>query len=85
LNQPIDVSGLKIKGIVTRAELIPYEAENVRKGTYKYFAKNPTKRTAPFDLSWSLKLHREMFWAGLEVGRQNTAEASKPRASASSN
>jgi Fic-DOC domain mobile mystery protein B len=66
---PIDVSGLKISGISNRQELSVVEAENVRKAVVKYLAGPLTRRTAKFDLSWMLKLHREMFgdvwkWAG---------------------
>ena len=38
---PIDVSGLKRKGINTRAELNRAEAENIRKAVVKYLAANP--------------------------------------------
>jgi Fic-DOC domain mobile mystery protein B len=46
------------------------EAENIRKAVVKYFAAPPTRKMAPFDLSWALQLHREMFgdvwkWAGV--------------------
>ena len=66
----IDPSGLKIKGIKTRNELLPYEAENIRKVVVKYLASRPTLRSAPFDLDWMLQVHREMFgdvwkWAGV--------------------
>jgi Fic-DOC domain mobile mystery protein B len=65
-----DLSGLKIKGITLRKELNEAEAENIRKAVVKYFAAPPTRKTAPFDLSWALQLHREMFgnvwkWAGV--------------------
>ncbi len=56
-----DISGLKNKGIGTRAELDAAEAENIRKAMVKYFAKRLTRRTARFDLSWTKRLHREMF------------------------
>jgi Fic-DOC domain mobile mystery protein B len=50
-------------------ELHQAEEENVHKVTVKYFGKRLTRRSAPFDLSWVKKLHREMFgdvwkWAG---------------------
>ena len=66
---PIDISGLKISGISNRQELSVVEAENVRKAIVKYLGGSLTRRTAKFDLSWMLKLHREMFgnvwkWAG---------------------
>ena len=64
-----DISGLRIKGISTRAELNAAEAENILKATLKYFASRPSRRIAPFSVAWMLKLHREMFgdvwsWAG---------------------
>lgn len=69
---PIDPSGLKgaLRDTVkTRAELNVVEAENIRKPTVKYLAGWPTRKMAPFDYSWLLRLHREMFcdvweWAG---------------------
>jgi Fic-DOC domain mobile mystery protein B len=66
---PIDVSGLKRKGIGTRAELNRAEAENIRKAVVKYLAARPSRRSAPFTLSWVKRLHRQMFgevwkWAG---------------------
>jgi Fic-DOC domain mobile mystery protein B len=65
----IDPSFLKKKGIINQGQLDRAEAENVRKATIKYLAKAPSKRTAPFDFSWALRLHRQMFgdvwkWAG---------------------
>ena len=69
---PIDdpFASLKIKGITTRGELLPFEAENVRKATVKYLARKPSRKKAPFDLTWLKRLHNEMFedvwtWAGL--------------------
>jgi Fic-DOC domain mobile mystery protein B len=66
---PIDVSGLKRKGINTRAELNRAEAENIRKAVVKYLAAKPSRRSAPFTLSWTKRLHKQMFgdvwkWAG---------------------
>ncbi len=66
---PIDISGLKISGVNNREELAVVEAENVRKAIVKYMGGSLTRRTAKFDLTWMLKLHREMFgnvwkWAG---------------------
>lgn len=45
------------------------EEENIRKATVKYLAQKPSKRVAPFDYYWFLKLHQEMLgdvydWAG---------------------
>jgi Fic-DOC domain mobile mystery protein B len=66
---PIDVSGLKRKGLSTRAELNRAEAENIRKVVVKYLAAKPSRRSAPFTLTWAKRLHKEMFgdvwkWAG---------------------
>ena len=66
---PIDVSGLKRKGIGTRAELNRAEAENIRKAVVRYLAAKPSRRSAPFTLSWVKRLHGQMFgdvwkWAG---------------------
>ena len=66
---PIDVSGLKRKGISTRAELNRAEAENIRKAVVKYLAAKPSRRSAPFTLTWVKRLHKQMFgdvwkWAG---------------------
>jgi len=71
---PIDPSDLIIKSIKTRSQLLPYEAENVRKATVKYLAARPSTRSAPFNYSWLLKLHEEMFgdvwkWAGKQRDR----------------
>jgi len=64
-----DISGLKPKHVQTRKELALVEAENIRKAILKYLAAKPNRRQAPFDISWSLRLHEEMFgdvwnWAG---------------------
>ena len=72
---PIDVSGLKRKGINTRAELNRAEAENIRKVVVKYLVVKPSRRSAPFTLSWVKRLHKQMFgdvwkWAG-EFRREN--------------
>ena len=67
---PIDVSHLKIAWVKTRQELDLVEARNIRKAVLKYFGRRrPTKRMAPFDLTWLKRLHKEMFgdvwkWAG---------------------
>jgi Fic-DOC domain mobile mystery protein B len=66
---PIDVSGLKRKGISSRAELNRAEAENIRKVVVKYLAAKPSGRSAPFTLTWSKRLHKQMFgdvwkWGG---------------------
>src|SRR5258708_9438159 len=64
-----DISGLKIRGITTRNELNYFEGANIRKAIKKYLDSRPSRRSARFDLSWSLRLHKQMFgdvwkWAG---------------------
>ena len=64
-----DISGLKVKGIRLRKELNLLEAENILKALEKYFTGRLTKKKAPFDFAWILRLHKEMFgnvwtWAG---------------------
>ena len=72
-----DLSGLRLEGIRTTAELNSAEAENVRKAVLKYLAARPTPRSAPFDFPWLCRLHGEMFgdvwaWAGtLRRGETN--------------
>lgn len=66
---PIDVSGLKLRGIGTRTELNRAEAENIRGAVVKYLAARPSRRSAPFTLSWARRLHEQMYgdvweWAG---------------------
>jgi Fic-DOC domain mobile mystery protein B len=66
---PIDPSGLRDRSISTRLELCQAEALNIRKAYVKYLAAAPTKRIAPFDYTWLLRLHKEMYcevwkWAG---------------------
>ncbi len=66
---PIDISGLNVDGVRNRNDLSIVEAENVRKAIVKYLGGTLSRRVAKFDLSWMLKLHREMFgevwkWAG---------------------
>ena len=65
-----DISGLKIKSISTLDQLYEVEFNNTLEAIKKYLIKKPSKRTAPFDLAWLKKLHREMFgavwtWAGM--------------------
>lgn len=64
-----DMSGLKIKSLTMRQQLYEAEFSNTVKAINKYLARKPTRRMAPFTLSWVIKLHREMFgdvwaWAG---------------------
>jgi Fic-DOC domain mobile mystery protein B len=66
---PIDPSGLRDRSITTRLELDKVEALNIKKALAKYLAATPTKRSAPFDCTWLLRLHKEMYcdvwtWAG---------------------
>jgi Fic-DOC domain mobile mystery protein B len=71
-----DISGLILKGICTRSQLAVVEAENIRKVVVKYLARKPSRRVAPFTLTWALRLHHEMFgeiweWAG-QIRRTQT-------------
>ena len=64
-----DISGLKCKGVTTREQLNAVEFANTAKAIEKYLARRPTRRTAPFDRRWMIRLHVEMFgdvwkWAG---------------------
>ncbi|HEV7223663.1 MAG TPA: mobile mystery protein B [Pirellulales bacterium] len=64
-----DISGLKLRDVSTREQLNLAEARNILKVAVKYLATRPSKRSAKFDFSWMLRLHREMFgdvweWAG---------------------
>ena len=52
-----DLSGLKIKGITTRSELNYFEARNITRAVLKYLSRKPSRRLAPFDLSWSIRSH----------------------------
>lgn len=66
---PVDPSGLRRKGITTRAELNAVEAQNVGKAVLKYLGQKPNRKSAPFTYGWSLQVHRDMFgdvwrWAG---------------------
>ena len=56
-----DLSGLKIKGITTRAELNLFEATNIEKVAAKYLTVRPSRRSAKFTYDWCLKLHQQMF------------------------
>lgn len=64
-----DVSGLIPKGILTRSDLNRVEAINISKVVARYLVGLLDEKAAPFDYSWFLQLHREMFgqvwkWAG---------------------
>ena len=74
---PIDPSGLRDRSITTRSELNRAEALNIMKAHLKYLAATPTKRMAPFDYTWLLRVHKEMYcdvwkWAGQP--RQKTSD-----------
>lgn len=56
-----DRSGLKIRQIATRAELNAAEAANLAQAMARYLTVRPPRRLAPFDYSWCLRLHRQMF------------------------
>ncbi|MEO8493977.1 MAG: hypothetical protein ABI614_02830 [Planctomycetota bacterium] len=56
-----DTSMLLVKGISTISELNAHEAENIRTAVVKYLAAKPSRKMAPFKLTWILKLHDEMF------------------------
>lgn len=78
-----DLSGLRSKSIKTTAQLNAAEAENIRRATMKYLVTKPTARSAPFDVTWMKKLHREMFgqvwkWAG-KLRKHETNIGSPPR------
>jgi Fic-DOC domain mobile mystery protein B len=68
-----DLSGLRITlmpGVDTYDQIHLAEAHNMTVAYQKYFVrKTISRRTAPFDLYWTKKLHHEMFgrvwdWAG---------------------
>ena len=64
-----DISGLKIKGVITRKQLNEVEFLNIATATAKYITTKPSPRKAPFSRKWMLQLHKEMFgkvwkWAG---------------------
>ena len=70
---PIDPSHLTPKArkvVKTREDLSRVEMNNIQKVVTKYLAAKPRKGQARFDVSWCLKIHREMFcdvwkWAGI--------------------
>lgn len=64
-----DISGLLVKGVVSRRELNQLEAENIAVCASTYLVGRPTQTEAPFTFEWFFSLHREMFgqvwaWAG---------------------
>ncbi len=64
-----DFSCLKKRGVKYWKEVAVLEAKNIRKPLLKYLGKKPNRRIAPFDYSWALRLHKEMYqdvwtWAG---------------------
>jgi fido (protein-threonine AMPylation protein) len=58
--EPDDVSDLLIEDRSLRA-IYEAELQNILKPMTKYLATRPSRRTAPFTLSWVIRLHREMF------------------------
>jgi fido (protein-threonine AMPylation protein) len=66
---PIDPSGLRSKSIRTRKQLNEAEGRNIAQAIFKYLIGELKPEMAPFDLTWTLALHEEMFgkvweWAG---------------------
>lgn len=67
---PIDPTGLRRPGSIrNRKELNVAEANNILPVVTKYLGRKPTRRMAPFDYSWTRRLHKAMFgdvwkWAG---------------------
>lgn len=64
-----DFDGLRSRRIRTRSQLAVAEAENIRRAVMRYLVSAPSRKTAPFDFGWMLRLHAEMFgdvwsWAG---------------------
>ena len=64
-----DFDGLRKRHVRTRAQLAIVEAENFRHAVIRYLVAQPSRRIAPFDFGWMLRLHAEMFgevwsWAG---------------------
>jgi hypothetical protein len=66
---PIDPSGLVDPTISNPRPLNEAEGRAIARVVYRYLLGTPDPETAPFDFSWGLSLHREMFgrvwrWAG---------------------
>ncbi|MDX1964560.1 MAG: mobile mystery protein B [Pirellulales bacterium] len=67
---PLDLrEGLLDPSIVNRRQLSIAEAQNLHDATIKYLAGTPSRKLAPFNYTWVLRLHAEMFgkvwdWAG---------------------
>lgn len=64
-----DFDGLRKRHVRTRSQLAVAEAENIRRAVIRYLVAIPSRRAAPFDFGWMLRLHGEMFgdvwsWAG---------------------
>lgn len=64
-----DLSGLKSRAIRTRAQLDTAEMSNIQQALLRYTMRPPSRRDAPFDVAWMLRLHRDMFgkvwrWGG---------------------
>ena len=72
---PIDLSGLRVRGVENRRDLAILEARNILEAVLKYLAARPGHRSATFDVPWLLTLHEEMFgavweWAGTVRSRR---------------
>ena len=66
---PIDLSGLKVRGIKTRKDLSTVEALGIGSVFVDYFSHGPARKSPAFDFAWVKELHREMYgevwdWAG---------------------
>ncbi len=78
---PIDDTSLLRLPLQTRQELNVAEAKNVRWALVKYLAAKPSRRMAPFDYGWMLRLHREMFgdvWSYAGQLRQHNVNIGLP-------
>lgn len=56
-----DISGLLVKGMVSRKELDQLEAENIAVCASAYLVGRLTQKESPFNFEWFFSLHREMF------------------------
>src|SRR5690606_18894263 len=64
-----DDEGLIPKHITNKGQLDELEFANINQAMQKYFLGKLTDKKAPFDISWLLQVHREMYgkvwqWAG---------------------
>jgi fido (protein-threonine AMPylation protein) len=62
---PLELSDLtdyvKERGVKNRLQLSVLEYQNIVPVFVRYLSATPSSRLAPFDFTWVLKLHREMF------------------------